>query len=130
MAKAKSRHLPISSQGSSSQSSKKRVEERPDAMVWKLSELAQNFQNPKSEYRNPKQTRVKQTQTREIQTLNPNEPVWNIARLDHLSLFRISDFEFRIFVWVFCLGAPSISLRKCFRLREIIPVSCGSLDVD
>ena len=50
-------------------------------------------QNPKSEARNPK--------NRSTQTSNPkieirNDLVWNLVLFDHLDLFRISDFEFRL----------------------------------
>jgi hypothetical protein len=53
-------------------------------------------QNPKFEYRNPKQT----------QDLNPNYEirngmVWNFLIFDHLKLFRISDFELRICSFVY-----------------------------
>jgi hypothetical protein len=51
-------------------------------------------QNPKSEARNPKQSGILKF---EIQ----NDLVWNL--LIHLSLFRISDFEFRIYL----LGAAA-----------------------
>jgi len=50
-------------------------------------------ENPKSEYRNPKQTQ----RTREIQNTNPKHPVWNLLIFEHLDLFRISDFELGLF---------------------------------
>jgi hypothetical protein len=43
-------------------------------------------QNPKSEYRNPKQTK---TPKNEIQ--NPKLARYNFLYFDHLNLFRISD---------------------------------------
>jgi len=64
-------------------------------------------QNPKSEYRNPKQ----------IQNLNSNYEirnrlVWNFLIFDHLKLFRISDFEFRIcnlfILGVLCVFAGAV----------------------
>jgi len=64
-------------------------------------------QNPKSEYRNPKQPK----------DLNPNyeirnELVWNFLIFDHLKLFRISDFEFRI--CSFLILGDRFDLAACF----------------
>jgi len=71
-------------------------------------------QNPKSEYRNPKQTNSQ---------INPKSkkfqnPEFDASRLehcsffDHLELFRISDFEFRVF-------SASHSLAAFASLREL-----------
>jgi hypothetical protein len=49
-------------------------------------------QNPKSEYRNPKQT-----ETRKTKIQNPKRARLEFSDFDHLNLFRISDFVLRIF---------------------------------
>ena len=58
-------------------------------------------ENSKSEYRNPKQTeQSNKHQIRKSKTPDPIPRVWNIVCLlffINLNLFRISDFELRIF---------------------------------
>jgi hypothetical protein len=55
--------------------------------------------NPKSEYRNPKQTRSRlpnsKSKTEDL-TL-PSAVCFGICVFEHLDLFRISDLEFRIY---------------------------------
>src|SRR5437899_7988912 len=72
-------------------------------------------QNPKSEYRNPKQPK----------DLNPNyeirnELVWNFLIFDHLKLFRISDFEFRICSFVYTWRPLRFGGMFCAFLRVIV----------
>jgi hypothetical protein len=70
--------------------------------------------NPKSEYRNSKQTESQMNPNAEkIQNTNPKHLVWNFLIFEHLDLFRISDFVLRIFCsWRLCI--PSALLRACF----------------
>src|SRR2546426_7507088 len=64
--------------------------------------------NPKSEYRNPKQTQSQiNLKSGKSKTPNP-KGVWNFTYFGHLILFRISDFVLRIFLFL----AP---LRLCAR---------------
>jgi hypothetical protein len=67
--------------------------------------------NPKSEYRNSKQTQNPQSQNAKSET-SPLE----FSAFSHLNLFRISDFELRIYFNLACF-AP---LRHCsgHALRE------------
>jgi hypothetical protein len=52
--------------------------------------------NPKSEYRNSKQTQSQMNPNAEkIQNSNRKHLVWKFLIFEHLDLFRISDFEFR-----------------------------------
>jgi len=56
-------------------------------------------QNPKFEYLNPKQTGAKMnSKIRKSKTVNSIRPVWNIVFFDHLNLFRVSSFGFRILI--------------------------------
>jgi hypothetical protein len=53
--------------------------------------------NPKSEYRNSKQTQIQiNPKPEKIQNSNPKHLVWNFLTFEHLDLFRISDFVLRI----------------------------------
>jgi hypothetical protein len=74
-------------------------------------------QNPKSEYRNPRQIQP---------NFNPENPkhrirrrfVWNFIYFSHLKLFRISDFVFRIYSRNACRKVGQIySKGKVFRYR-------------
>jgi hypothetical protein len=74
-------------------------------------------QNSKSEYQNPKQT-----QRFKFQLRNPKRFVWNFPIFDHLKLFRISDFEFRIcnlvYTWRALRRRSGLALRLCARYSE------------
>jgi len=53
--------------------------------------------NPKSEYRNSKQTQTHmKPKPEKIQKIDPKHLVWNFLTFELLDLFRISDFVFRI----------------------------------
>src|ERR1700741_2967649 len=68
-----------------------------------LSEQIVYESNPKSEARKPVLSDVEGSETNETvkseiqKSESGNELVWNFLLFYHLNLFRISDFEFRIF---------------------------------
>jgi hypothetical protein len=70
--------------------------------------------NPKSEAQNPKQIRTNKSQIRKIQNTE-SEGNLEFCFLDHLNLFRISDFVLRIF----CSWWSLRPLRLTFFLREL-----------
>jgi len=60
------------------------------------------MQNPKSEYRNPKQTLRQKSQIGKSKNTEAVKLVLNLTYFGHLNLFRISDFVLRIFPGIPC----------------------------
>src|SRR5919108_3399839 len=68
-----------------------------------MASLTNSKQNPKSEARNPKQTRSQiNLKSEKFQTLNSHEAHLVFCIWYYLNLFRISDFVLRVFVLFSC----------------------------